>query len=62
MYFTNSPYERMMTHIPHGKREPETVSLPTGHPCRGCGYCKGENCVGICWRNFFEGKEKRQDL
>jgi len=52
MYFTNSPFERMMMDKPSGR--PETESLPPGHPCRGCEYIKGGNCVGICWREFLK--------
>jgi hypothetical protein len=56
MYFTNSPYERMMVEKPTGM--PETESLPPGHPCRGCYYYKGEKCVGICWREFLKASIK----
>jgi hypothetical protein len=51
MYFTNSPYERMMMETPRGR--PETEALPPGHPCRGCRDINGGTCVGICWREFL---------
>jgi hypothetical protein len=54
MYFTNSPYERMMMETPRGR--PETEALPPGHPCRGCCYYKGEKCIGICWRTLLKDK------
>jgi hypothetical protein len=52
MYFTNSPFERMMMEKPSGR--PDMEALPPGHPCRGCEYIKDGTCVGICWWEFFK--------
>lgn len=52
MYFTDSPYERILTRPAEIRPEPE--NLPPGHPCRGCNYMRDGVCVGICWRKFFE--------
>jgi hypothetical protein len=52
MYFTDSPYERMMQKPIEIK--PKTERLPPGSPCRGCGFAPDGVCLGICWRKFFE--------
>jgi hypothetical protein len=53
MYFTDSPYERMMQK-PTADRRPETERLPPGSPCRGCSFAPDGVCLGICWRKFFK--------
>jgi hypothetical protein len=52
MYFTDSPYERIMT--APAEIRPESDPLPPGHPCRGCNFAPDGICLGTCWRKFFE--------
>jgi hypothetical protein len=52
MYFTDSPYERMMEEKPSGRSE--TEALPPGHPCRVCEYIQDGTCVGFCWRELLK--------
>ncbi len=60
--FTNSPYERMMTHRPEGGKETSRPpSLSPGHPCYGCGnYNPTQPCVGFCHRQLVSKDKKKQ--
>ena len=63
-YFTDSPYERMMTQKPETVREALTPpALPPGHPCYGCSYGKNGPCLGICYRELFKKRsDKKRSL
>lgn len=56
MRFTDSPYEKIMTQIPMGKRAADfsPPSFPPGHPCHGCPYGKGAPCIGVCLRKLMK--------
>ncbi|MFQ6806621.1 MAG: hypothetical protein ACLRT5_18750 [Lachnospiraceae bacterium] len=60
--FTNSPYERMMTHRPEGGKETSRPpSLSPGHPCYGCGnYNPTQPCVGFCHRQLTAWLHERR--
>lgn len=48
-FFTDSPYEYMMTQKPDAGRRESTPSLfPPGHRCYGCPYGKDRPCLGVC--------------
>lgn len=56
-YFTDSPYERMMTQPPAGQEmAPAAPVWPSGHPCHGCPYGKDAPCLGICYRELLRRK------
>lgn len=50
-WFTDSPFERMMTRIPKGNGGPPPPPLPPDHPCYGCGNY-GAPCAGFCHREI----------
>ena len=50
--FTDSPFERMMTQKPEGrKKTSRPPSLPKSHPCYGCGNY-GRPCVDSATGNW----------
>lgn len=51
--FTNSPYEKIMTQVPRGRKETSCPSLPENHECYGCGNY-GSPCVGFCHRELLK--------
>ena len=57
-WFTDSPFERMMTCVPKGYGGPAPPPLPPGHPCYGCGNY-GEPCAGFCHREI-EARWKKE--
>lgn len=59
--FTDSPFERMMTQKPEGrKKTSRPPSLPKSHPCCGCGNY-GRPCVGFCHRELEKQLKERRD-
>lgn len=48
--FTNSPFERMMTHIPPAPAPDPPPKPPEGHFCHGCARY-GLGCVRPCYRD-----------
>lgn len=58
-HFTDSPMESMMSRIPRYRKEPEPPVSTSDHPCTGCGYNRGNGCIGICYRKLL-GTSARQ--
>ena len=64
--FTDSPFERMMTQKPEGRKKTSRKdtsfppSLSKGHPCYGCGNY-GRPCVGFCHRELEKQLKERRD-
>jgi len=57
-YFTDSPYERMMTKRP--ERQRGNAPPPLSHPprCQGCPYRRAAPCIGVCIKELNQkGKE-----
>ena len=63
-YFTDSPYERMMTQKPETAREALVPpALPPDHPCYGCDYGRNGPCIGICYKKLMKKRsDKRRGL
>ena len=60
MRFTDSPYERMMTQVPHGIREAlGPPDRPPDHPCYGCPYGQNAPCLGICYRKLIKNRSDK---
>ena len=64
--FTDSPYEKIMTEIPRGRKGTSCPSLPENHECYGCGNYGGP-CVGFCHRELLKNrtsdqKEERSEI
>ena len=59
-FFTDSPYEYMMSQRPYtGGRGAGTQPAPLPvHPCGGCPYGTGSTCIGVCMKELLK---KRQD-
>ena len=54
MRFTDSPYERLMTQVPAGRKGPPPPPVrPPSHPCEGCPYGKNALCIGVCLRELM---------
>ena len=52
-FFTDSPYEYMMTQKPTEGRRGSTPSFyPPGHKCHGCPYGKDRPCLGVCIKDL----------
>lgn len=48
-WFTDSPFEKMMTQKPHGRQRDDTPPVPHSPACNGCPYHKGQApCIGYC--------------
>ena len=48
-WFTDSPFEKMMTQKPHGRHRDDKPPVPRSPACVGCPYNKGlAPCVGYC--------------
>ena len=49
-WFTDSPYEKMMTQKPgHGRHGDDTPPVSRSPACTGCPYHKGlAPCIGYC--------------
>lgn len=58
-FFTDSPFERMMTQKPRQGREETPPSLPKDHRCYGCSNY-GACCTGTCHRDIII-KPKRKE-
>lgn len=48
-WFTDSPFEKMMTQRPNGRRE-NAPSVSHAPACKGCAYKRNSPCVGYCIR------------
>lgn len=48
-WFTDSPFEKMMTQRPNGRRE-NAQSVSHAPACKGCAYKRNSPCVGYCIR------------
>lgn len=61
MYFTDSPYERMMKQIPKGGPIPGEgpPPLPEGHPCHGCCYAANGPCIGYCLKELMKKERSK---
>lgn len=46
-WFTDSPFEKMMTQRPNGRRE-NAPSVSHAPACKGCAYKGNSPCVGFC--------------
>lgn len=55
-WFTDSPFEKMMTQKPgHGRRRDDTPPVPHSPACISCPYNKGQApCVGYCIKKLQE--------
>lgn len=55
-YFTDSPFERMMTQRPRQSPGPSANKRPPGsYPeCRRCPYGAAKPCVGVCVKQLLE--------
>ena len=52
-YFTDNPFEHMMTQVPRYRQEPQPKPvLPKNHPCYGCKRF-GEGCSLPCYRGVI---------
>lgn len=61
-FFTDSPYEYMMTQKPDAGRRGNAPSLyPPGHQCYGCPYGKDRPCLGVCIKELGSSLRKRTD-
>lgn len=48
-WFTDSPFEKMMTQKPGHGRQTDTPPVPHSLACIGCPYHKGQSpCIGYC--------------
>ena len=54
-WFTDSPFEKMMTQRPNGRREP-TPPVPVSPTCESCPYRGQAPCVGYCLKQVQEKK------
>lgn len=52
-YFTDSPFEKMMTQRPNGRRK---IASPVSYPpaCERCPYKEQSPCVGYCIKQIKE--------
>lgn len=58
MWFTDSPYERLMTQVHTERKETLPVLVwPPGHPCVGCPFDKGSPCIGVCYRELLRRRQ-----
>lgn len=53
-WFTDSPYEKMMTQKPNGRRDTASP-VPVSPACESCSYKGLAPCVGCCMKKL-QGK------
>lgn len=59
IWFTDSPYERMMVQLPTGQEKaPASSARPPSHPCCGCPYGREAPCLGVCYKKLLKGSGK----
>ena len=60
-YFTDSPYERLMTQKSELVREAiVSPALPPNHPCYGCDYGRNGPCIGICYKKLMKRRSDKR--
>ena len=56
-WFTDSPYEKMMTQKPgHGRHGDSKPPVPRSPACIGCSYGKNLLCIGYCIKSIKKPK------
>lgn len=56
-WFTDSPFEKMMTQRPNGRRD-NAPPVPVSPACASCPYRGQAPCVGYCSKNLLSKSSK----
>lgn len=56
-WFTDSPFEKMMTQRPNGRRD-NAPPVPVSPVCASCPYRGQAPCVGYCSKNLLSKSSK----
>lgn len=61
-FFTDSPYEYMMTQKPGAERREIAPPLyPPGHKCHGCPYGRDRLCLGVCIKELSTAVRRKEE-